>query len=135
MIEFSEQSLEFLPIPSNIVHLNKCLFETTKLNTIKVIRCEEEKVRIFDDKLIIGKTDIKSDIFDVLLFGQRNIKEVSIPSFIKKIGSNAFTFSEDAHLESIENDAFSDSSIESIMIPKSVTNIGEFAFMNCLNIK
>ncbi|KAK8883524.1 hypothetical protein M9Y10_042616 [Tritrichomonas musculus] len=158
VIEFSEQSeikticdfasshssLEFLSISFSIVHLNNCLLKTTKLNTIKIIRCEEEKVRILNGKLIIGKTDIKSDIFVVLLFVQRNIKEVSIPSFIKKIGSDVFnegrqissvTFSDDAHLESIENDAFSDSSIESIMIPKSDINIGECAFMNCSNLR
>ncbi|KAK8843557.1 hypothetical protein M9Y10_024614 [Tritrichomonas musculus] len=141
---FSHSSVEFLSIPSSIVHLNNCLLKTPKLNTIKIIECEEENVRSFDGQLIIGKTDIKRDIFDVLLFGPRNIKEVFIPSFIKKIGSNAFnecsqlfsvTFSEDSQLESIENDAFSDSSIESIIIPKGVVNIGECAFMNCSNLK
>ena len=44
----------------------------------------------YDDQFILGKTDPKSDEFDVLLFARRDIKVANIPSFIKRIGPCAF---------------------------------------------
>ncbi|KAK8892239.1 hypothetical protein M9Y10_029462 [Tritrichomonas musculus] len=71
-----------------------------------------------NDKLIIGKSDIKSDIFDVLEFASRDVKTVTIPSKIEKISPYSFQFS----------------SIEKVIISPSVTVIGEFSFSNCLKL-
>lgn len=141
---FSYSNIDYLSIPSSIINLNNSLFQTPNLNRIKIIPCKDKNIMILDDQLIIGKSNIKCDVFDVLLFANRNIRNAIIPFYIKKIGPNAFnecnqlesvTFSDDSHLISIENDAFSKTSIKKIIIPKSVVNIGECAFMNCSNLK
>lgn len=41
----------------------------------------------YEDKLILGKSDNKSDIFDVIVFAQKEIKTITIPPYIKKIES------------------------------------------------
>ena len=73
----------------------------------------------FDDKMLIGKKDDKSDICDVLVFVRRDIEEVVIPSFIDVIGPYAF----------------SNSKLEEIVIPPKVTRICECAFYSCKNLK
>ena len=42
------------------------------------------------NKLIIGKSSIENNDYDVLVLGIRIIKTLSIPSFIKHIGHSAF---------------------------------------------
>lgn len=82
--------------------------------------------------MIVGKSDEKLDFYDELYFVRRDIKDVKIPSYIKTIKSHSFhgckqlksvTFSEDSELFSIENDAFSLSSIEYLSIPASVVEL------------
>ena len=40
--------------------------------------------------MIIGKSSIEKDKFDVLIFCARNAEKVRIPNFIKTIGSYSF---------------------------------------------
>lgn len=68
-----------------------------------------------DERLVIGKSDPKSDIYNVLLFAPRDIINVTIPSYIKRIATAAF----------------SHSSIEKVFIPSQITEIHEKAFYNC----
>lgn len=68
-----------------------------------------------DERLVIGKSDQKSDIYNVLLFAPRDITNVTIPSYIKRIATAAF----------------SHSSIEKVFIPSQITEIHEKAFYNC----
>ena len=72
-----------------------------------------------DDNLIVGKSDPKSDIHDVLVFASRNIKSLIIPPNIKIISS--FVFAE--------------SSIESITISPQIAKICEGAFFSCRKLK
>ena len=44
----------------------------------------------YRNDLIIGKSDMNSDIFDRILYANRNIQQAIIPSFIKVISGNAF---------------------------------------------
>lgn len=69
-----------------------------------------------DDKMIVGKNNNE---YNVLIFVRRDVKEINIPSFIRKIASYAF----------------SETQIETVSIPPNITHICEGAFFNCKNIK
>ena len=71
------------------------------------------------DNFILGKLSVDKQDYDVLIFAERDIKNATIPSFIKIIGPYAFNFctnlekveiSNDSELEIIEKYAFSKSS-------------------------
>ena len=76
-------------------------------------------LKIIDDKLIVGKSDSKSDEFDVLIFTTRGSESVTIPPNIKQIHSYAFNFCE----------------IQSVSIPSNVTRIGEGCFSCCNKLR
>lgn len=93
-----------------------------------------------DDQYLLGKTDEKSDNFDILIYALRDISEARIPSNIKIISSYAFCdclhlkeviFEENSELEIVEESAFSISIIEKIFIPPNVTKISKYAFADC----
>lgn len=117
---FSNSSIEFLSIPSSVVELKECwCYETPKLNEINVFYNEKVNIKKSNDDLLIGKTDINCKNFDVLLFASRNVEKTIIPSSIKIISSYSF----------------SNSTIKSISIPKSVTQINEGAFYFCFQLQ
>lgn len=69
---------------------------------------------------------------------------IIILSFIKKICCFAFCsckdikqikFEEDSQLEIIDDNAFKSTSIESTLIPSSVTQIEDSSFQNCHNLQ
>ena len=72
-----------------------------------------------DGQYLLGKSDKNSDEFDILLFVNRDLKNISIPTNIKIISS----------------DAFSEAKIEEIFIPPNVSKISENAFSSCQNLK
>ncbi|KAK8883702.1 hypothetical protein M9Y10_042800 [Tritrichomonas musculus] len=114
-------------------------------NLTKIEVSPSNKQMIYlDNKLLLGKSHIESDNYDVLIFARRDIKDVIIPSFVRKIGSRAFedctylrsiVFSDDSQLVSIGDHAFASSSINEILIPSTVKRIGNFAFNYCLKLK
>ena len=69
----------------------------------------------YDNDLIIGKNDTKSDIYDVIQFYPRINRTITIPPFIRRIDSDSFAF------------CF----IANIVIPPKVTQIGKHAFHEC----
>ena len=97
-----------------------------------------------DNKYLLGKTNKDSDEFDILLFGNRNIKEISIPSNIKIISPYAFDHCEklrkveippNSNLQMIKKNAFSYTKIQEIFIPSKVLKIGKNAFSECIELK
>ena len=141
---FFESSLKKIKIPSSIVDLKEGWCECTqKLTDIEIIQSEIQNISIFDEKFIVGKTDQKSDTFDVLLFSVRDIVHVTIPSHIKRIDSYAFNmcknidhfeFQPNSQLQIIGRGAFNGSSVTEITIPSSVIEIGKAAFCSCENL-
>lgn len=101
-----------------------------------------------DHNIIVGKSDPKSDAFDVIISACCNITEVFIPSNITRIESYAFfqckkissvQFDKDIQLKSIGRRAFGSTSIQTIDIPSSVVEIAEESFifnmkLNTINI-
>ena len=97
----------------------------------------------YDKYFVLGKSDQKSDIFDVLFFCNRDARIVIVPPFIKRIAPYAFyycqrlrtvNFTEDSQLEIIDKCAFQDSGIRKISIPIHVKHIAEYAFSECSNL-
>lgn len=85
-----------------------------------------------NDEFLLEKSDPDLDIYNVLLFAQRDVKEVVIPSFITRIAQFSFILlQENSQIQTIEKDTFSDSSLEQIKIPSNTIFIKDSAFENC----
>ena len=111
--------IESLSIPSSVSSLDDgWCNETEYLNNVTIGPNSKHFIK-YGDNLIIGKSDEKSDNFDVLIFANRNIKTVTIPSNIKKIASCSF----------------SHSSLQQVSIPSNVEQICECAFSWCYNLQ
>ena len=112
-----DSPIKSLSIPPSVSEFKEMCFPINLKEMI--IMSGNKNYKNYEDKLILGKSDKKSDEFDVVVFAQRGIKSVTLPSNIKKIGPYAFALS----------------SIESITISSSVTHICGGAFMNCRDLK
>lgn len=142
---FSCPCIEYIELPSNIIDLKKFWCSKIPNNVeFKIIKKGEENIKIVDDNFLAGKSDRKSDIFDVLYFVRRTIEEITVPSYIKRIGAYAFcgckhlktvNFLDDSELESIGEYAFIDSAIENFIVPSHVKEICDNAFCSCQNIQ
>lgn len=62
-----------------------CIY-TPKLNKIDVDP-ENPGFKNYDVNLIICKSDLESDHYDVLIFCTRNVHKIIVPSFIKQIAT------------------------------------------------
>lgn len=108
-----------LSIPASLIELkNGWCSGTSFLNSISV-DLNNPKFKMYGNEMIIGKSSIENDVFDVLVFCVREIETIQIPDFIKIIGSFAF----------------SGSTLKYFKVPDQITTIGESAFSSCKNIK
>lgn len=113
---FSNTNITKFSIPSGIQKLHEgWRIHTKKLKEIKIIQQEIKNIKYYDDKelVIIGKTDINSDVYDALIHVDCGLRHFKIPSFITIISTCAFTYS----------------SIESILIPSHVKKNLLFRFL------
>ena len=94
---------------------------------------------LYNDTFVIGKSKNELDNFDSLYIALHDVEKAVIPSFITKICSNAFfqhkklktiEFMNNSKIESIENEAFDQSSVKTVSIPSSVKQIGLNAFIS-----
>lgn len=114
---FASSSLKTLFIPSTVTELKEAWCRRTfKLVNVTV----DERNPYFknseeNSKLILGKSDTKSDNFDVIVFASRGIEDVTIPSNIKIIGPFSFCFCQ----------------IKKIFIPHHITEIQKGCFCAC----
>lgn len=142
---FHGSVLESLSIPSNILNLKDgWCSELYNLKIVNVMQNGDENIRYVDDKILIGKSDVKSDVFDVVLFGRRDIEEVVISPQIKKIAANSFehcsilkriTIPENSELQILGSFAFSGSAIENLFIPQKMVKMDENALSYCDKLK
>ncbi|KAK8895265.1 hypothetical protein M9Y10_023707 [Tritrichomonas musculus] len=116
---FNQSSIENITIPSKVSELKDGWCKGADYLKKVTVSSDNEYFNNFDEKIIVGKSDINNDKFDGIVFANRNIQTVSIPPYIKKIHSYAFAYS----------------SIETISIPSQVTHIGEGAFDWCYNLQ
>lgn len=139
---FSKSSIEKLHLPEKVDDLRDgwCC-DVSNLTQIS-ISPKNNHYSFINDSMIIGKT---GENYDVLHFVRRDTDQIIIPSFIKHINSyacqncsflkkNGIKFDENSELISFGKFSFSNSSVETINIPKKVVQIEESAFSNCSNL-
>lgn len=141
---FSSNCIEKIVFPTNFFNFKTDIFcETPKLKEIE-FNSKSSHFLFYENKFLMGKENQESEQFDVLLFARRDIVEVTIPSFVKRICSYAFCqcrkigkieFESNSQLKVIERYAFYKSKIKSISIPSSVERICECAFSECYDLK
>lgn len=141
---FMKSPLESLYFPACLEKLEDgwCA-EMAQLSKINV--CDlNQNFKEIEGEMIVGKSEVESDVFDVIVFGYKNVKSVTIPSYVKTVGSFAFSGSyeleevivgDDSQLETIGKEAFADSGIERFTIPHHLTEICELAFYSCRQLK
>ncbi|KAK8865214.1 hypothetical protein M9Y10_010752 [Tritrichomonas musculus] len=129
---FSGSVLERISIPACL----ECLedgwcSEANRLKYIKISPGNKNYIYI-DNKMLLGKSDTKSDIYDILSFVRRDVKEIKIPSFIKYIHSSCFDqcrslktieIPDDSELFSIGNCAFAMCPITRFFIPAKLQRL------------
>ena len=143
---FKDSSIKWLNIPSTVEELQEGWCSSTSNLDNVVISPKNENYKYLDEaqKIIVTKGDKNSEVFDVIVFASRDVKEVKIPSYIKRIDSYAFAgcrnlkaieFEENSQLHSIGLYSFSSSSLVRIAIPKNVEIIKDNAFSFCHNLE
>ena len=141
---FSYTKIENIEINSSVVELKKGWNRyMSNLKTVK-IDSNNKNYSNYEDKLIIGKSMINQDNFNIISFCSKNLSEITIPDFIEIIPLGTFEkftnltevkFSPNSKLRIIEKNAFTHSTIMSILIPSSVIKIDQNAFFNCLRLE
>lgn len=142
---FCYSSIKKLSIPSSVAELKEgwCL-GTTNLTDIEVYPAMEQNIAYYNDSFIIGKSDIKSDIYDILYFARRDIEIAMIPPFIKTISSYAFNectklkkviFQNESNMQSIGKYAFYKCALRGIKIPRHLKVITEHCFECCKKLR
>ena len=127
---FCYSSIEVLHIPSTVDMLEEGWCSNTKNLNHVYLSPNNKNYKYLDEtqKIIIGKSDSKSDTYDKIVFSCRDIIRVTIPSSIKQIGSYAFNhsnlkhiyFEKNSKLEIIEIGAFDKCQLISFEITANV---------------
>ena len=132
--------IEKLYIPKDFIEFEQdSLSDMIKLKTFIVSPLNTRFVFI-DNTFLLGKSEPKTDVFDVILFARRDAKNVRIPQNVTIIGPCSFEsckkltkieFSKNQKLQIIKKFAFSNSNVPRISIPSTVTKICKNSFNNC----
>ena len=110
---FLTSDIETITISSNFNGFEDGWCNGLYTKKFNIIQSDEDLISFYDDKYLIGKSDPKNDIFDVLLFARIDIEEVNIPSFIRIIAPYAF------------GECYK---LKHIVIPSQIIQIGRNAF-------
>ena len=141
---FGLSLIEDFSVPSSVTELKDKWCRGMKILDKVTIMPNNPIYKNIDDKMIVGKSDPKSDIYDILVFARRDIEEAKIPSFIKQIAPFAFQgcgklkkveFEKNSQLQIIGRHAFNDTKITTISIPSNVKQVSHRSFSRCLFLK
>ncbi|KAK8837408.1 hypothetical protein M9Y10_036842 [Tritrichomonas musculus] len=142
---FCGSSIKKLELPASLEMIgDSCFNAVSELTEIKV--SPKNKVfKVFDEKCLLMMSQPGSGVFDVLIFGMRDIESVRIPSYIKIINNDAFdnceklksiTFESGSLLEKIGGYGFrSIRGQEKMIIPPFVKEIGTHSFSDIKDVK
>lgn len=135
---FSSRLKKLIISPSIVLLEDGWCMNTSRLNNVVLLPNNQSYAYLDDDhKIILGKTNVNEDKFDSIVFACRNIKQMTIPSFITVICPYSFEnckllqsieFESNSNLIKIGENAFSNISIDSLSIPDSVTDFGGSIF-------
>lgn len=79
---FSNSSVTNISIPSTIYIFKKKWCRKSKLNNITIFPSKNINIKFYDNNFIVGKSDLESDNFDVLIYAKNDTEEVVVPSNI-----------------------------------------------------
>ncbi|MCQ2417899.1 MAG: leucine-rich repeat protein, partial [Oscillospiraceae bacterium] len=153
--DFPEQLIleMFSQCPSATVRFGKKILGASKKKTVQQIMDESSGILSLGAAALLtiepdGALRIPSNYSIILPHAMRNmasrgIKKVVIPSSVKLISPNAFSFLNSLEeviiapgVEYIDNNAFAGCKfLKKVAIPESVTQIGAGAFMNCPSLE
>ena len=86
------------------------------LQNVNLIESKQQNIKYHNNnQLLLGKSDTKSDTFDILIYTSKKAKFVDIPSSVKTINSYAFD----------------NSSVEKVVFNENIEKIGKNVFTNC----
>jgi len=132
------RTVSFTTNPLTTLNLSGTVANTTNAATTTQIHAD-----IQEGVIVIGNGTTSIDMSGSI-DGSLNLISVNIPSTVTDICANAFngcsalvyvTFSENSHLTTIGNSAFSGCTmIHDIKLPDTVTTIGQNAFSGCTNL-
>ena len=138
---FKGTLIDRIEIPENVYSIDHSLFDNISYLKFVSIRNNDSFTDI-DNKMVATKT--KEKFFDDLIFACHDIENVTIPSNICTISTNAFSscyhiksfkFEPNSKLNLIGIKSFNTSTITSITIPCNVTKIDQNAFYKCKKLK
>ena len=142
---FENSSLENLTIPPSVKELQEGWCRRTP-NLIKVTLSNYNvnfKTIGKKKQIIVGKSVLGNNFYDEIVFATRDIETVTIPKFIKRIRSHAFEncsklssieINDDSKLQSIGACSFTNTSLRSIFIPKTLVKLEEGWFVDSLDL-
>lgn len=122
---FNQSPIRSLTFPANFQYFEKGWCEEANYLVDIKISPYNKKYKCVD-KMILGKSNPSSDIYDVLIFACRDITDVIIPPSVKWIDYSCFDgctkiknfiIPENSELQSIFKCAFANSSIKKLVIP------------------
>ncbi|KAK8841185.1 hypothetical protein M9Y10_027385 [Tritrichomonas musculus] len=117
---FATSIINSIAFPSNFNGFQKGWCKGLRVEKFIITKTDEDLISFYNDQFLIGKSDRKSDIFDVILCANRYIEKLNIPPFITKIAPFAFNCCYD---------------LEQVVIPSQVVEIGKAAFGSCESIE
>lgn len=142
---FLTTKIESIFLPEKLNVLENCWCNNTNFLVHISVSPKNEYFQFDNEmKILLKKSDLKMNEFNEIVFASRCIQKVSIPQFIKKIGSFAFSgckklesieFPKNSKIESIDEYAFNSTSIEKISIPSKIEKIEEGTFSECSKLK
>lgn len=141
---FNRSSIERFTIPSKFEILEKeWNINAPNISNLSVIS-DNLNFSVYENKFLLTKSSKEQKVFDVLLLYFGKDENVLIPDFVEIICELAFNeckqirkveTSVNSKLKTIESSAFFNTSIESIILPSSLTKLQERWCFNSPNLK
>lgn len=141
---FYHTNLKKISIPSSVLDLQDGFLAGIENLTTINIDTSNNNFLYYQSKYLLGKMYLKSDIFDIILFGSSKIETATIFPFIKEIAPYAFNncknlqkidFSQNTNLSSIKQHSFNFTGLKKIKIPFKIERICKYAFSNCSSLQ
>lgn len=138
---FDQTLIENFTIPRNLEQFNLECFSYNLKNIS--ITPSNKCFKLFENKLILGKSNPNKNNYDKLIFSIPDIERIAIPNSIEIIEPYSFylhdklhqvEFTKDSKLQIIKKSAFSGTSIKSIEFPTNLSEIDSNCFNNCKNL-
>ena len=140
---FNSSSVKKIQIPGKVKYLDE-LWCGAVADLIDIeISPKNPNFSYIENKYFVGKSQEKSDTFDVLLYARFDIKEAVIPPQIKFIKTYSFynhremtslIFPKNSQLKSIEGNSLAFASISKLVLPASLETIENSVFEYIQNL-